>query len=101
MTERMRVFHGDPDRLALPDPALSPELLEFVEARYGLRVEEPRDLGGSFNLNLLADRHVIRVYGPWVTAARLRELQRVRRLLRGTPRSGCWPGCGPSVGCTR
>ncbi|MFX1412003.1 MAG: phosphotransferase enzyme family protein [Promethearchaeota archaeon] len=80
----MRVYHGDPTKLAAPKPALSLELLALVEKRYGLHVKTPRDLGGSFNLNVLVDGHVLRVYGPWVSAARLEELWRVRRMLRSS-----------------
>src|SRR5699024_10542362 len=79
-----RVFHGDPAKIALPDPELSSELLEFVAHRYGLVTERPVDLGGSFNLNVLVDEHVVRVYGPWVSTERLQELQRVREELRSS-----------------
>jgi len=78
----MRVYHGDPAKLAAPRPALTRGLLAFVAERYGLRVDSPRDLGGSFNLNVLVDGHVLRVYGPWVSGERLQALQRIRRTLR-------------------
>jgi Ser/Thr protein kinase RdoA (MazF antagonist) len=78
----MRVYHGDPAKLAAPRPAPSPELLQLVAERYGLRVDQPRDLGGSFNLNVLVDGHVVRAYGPWISAERLQELRRIRRTLR-------------------
>lgn len=83
----MRVFHGDPTKLAASRPALSPELLAVVAERYGLGVDTPRDLGGSFNLNVMVDRYVLRVYGPWVSAERVQELQRIRQTLerRGVP----------------
>jgi Ser/Thr protein kinase RdoA (MazF antagonist) len=63
---------------------LSPELLEAVRDCYGLgSLHGILDLGGSSNLNLLVDdgnlRYVVRVYRPYVTEARLRDLQLVRR----------------------
>lgn len=69
--------------------AISPRLLAALRDHYGLREgDRARDLGGSSNLNLLLtegrDRYVIRVYRPWVTAARLAAMQLVRRhLARG------------------
>jgi homoserine kinase type II len=59
--------------------------------RYGIHIgvgAQGQDLGGSSNLNLLVSdgshRYVLRVYRPWVTAARLADLQLVRRhLVRG------------------
>lgn len=77
------VFYGDPDLIAAPSPTLSPELLAFVAKRYGLTSDAPRELGGSFNLNVLVNGRVVRVYGPWVTPPRLVELQRIRETLRG------------------
>jgi len=79
----MHVYHGDPAKLAAPAPVLSSDLLAFIADRWGLRVNDPRDLGGSFTLNVLVDGHVVRVYGPWVSAERLQELQRIRRTLKG------------------
>ena len=67
----------------------SPALFHALADRYGIRGDDGvRDLGGSSNLNLLlADgwrRTVVRVYRPWVTAARLADIQRVRgELARG------------------
>ncbi len=63
---------------------LSPELLKAVCEGYGLgSVNGVVDLGGSSNLNVLVRagdlRYVVRVYRPHVTAARLRDLQLVRR----------------------
>jgi Ser/Thr protein kinase RdoA (MazF antagonist) len=83
----MRVYHGDPTKLAAPRPSLSAELVGFVAERYELHVDHPRDIGGSFNLNVLVEGHVVRVYGPWVSAERVQELQRIRRTLqaRGLP----------------
>lgn len=97
----MCVYHGDPSKLAAPRPALSPELLAFVEERYDLSVRTPRDLGGSFHLNLGVDGHVLRVYGPWVSAARLEEVQRVRRMLRarGFPIPDLRPAVDGSLWC--
>jgi Ser/Thr protein kinase RdoA (MazF antagonist) len=76
----------------------TPVLLAAVWAAYGLDGEAAsegsdgpgahgiRDLGGGFTLNLLAKRHgrhvVVRVYRPWVSVARLADLQRIRELLR-------------------
>jgi homoserine kinase type II len=65
---------------------LSPELLEVVRDRYGLgSLNGVADLGGSSNLNLLVQagnlRCVVRVYRPYVTEARLRDLQLARREL--------------------
>jgi hypothetical protein len=65
---------------------LSPELLEMVRDRYGLgSMNGVVDLGGSSSLNLLIQdrnlRYVVRVYRPYVTEARLRDLQFVRREL--------------------
>ena len=71
-------------------PALRAEasthLVEALRDRYGIAARErPVDLGGSSNLNLLvADesmRYVVRVYRPWVTSARLADMQLVRRKL--------------------
>ena len=78
----MRVFHGDPVKLAAPDPTLSPALLEFVAERYDLCIDAPRDLGGAFNLNVWVDNHVVRVYGPWVSAERGQALQQIRQTLK-------------------
>lgn len=81
------VFYGDPQRMAAPSPTLSPELLDFVAQRYGLSAITSVELGGSFNLNVLMDHQVVRVYGPWVSPERLSELQRIRDLVAhsGTP----------------
>lgn len=97
----MSLFQVDPARLGIPDPALSPELLDFVARRYALRVDAARDLGGHFNLNILVDRHVIRVYGPWVTEQRVRELQRIRRSLgeQGIPVPELVPAVDGSSWC--
>lgn len=53
---------------------------------YGIgRVSDVIDLGGSSSLNLLIgngdDRYVVRVYRPYVTAARLDAIHHVRRAL--------------------
>ncbi len=78
----LRVYHGDPVKLAAPDPVLTADLLAFVAERYGLPVGHPRRPGGGFNLNVLLDDHVLRVYGPWVSAERLTAIQGMRRTLR-------------------
>lgn len=77
---------------------LSPELLETVRGSYGLsKMSGGVDLGGSSNLNVRVQdgqlRYVVRVYRPYVTEARLRDLQLVRRELRaaGVPCSDALP----------
>jgi homoserine kinase type II len=65
----------------------SPDLVECVSRSYGLSDVRPvRDLGGSYNLNLLIESGsgplVIRAYGDWVTAERLTAVQDVREHLR-------------------
>jgi Ser/Thr protein kinase RdoA (MazF antagonist) len=65
---------------------VSPELLQTVRDRYGLgSVNGVVDLGGSSSLNLLIQdrnlRYVVRVYRPYVTEARLRDLRFARRKL--------------------
>jgi homoserine kinase type II len=67
---------------------VSSELLKALHREYGM-VSTGRDLGGSSNLNLLVHQEhepdgilcVARVYRPYVTAARLTDIQRVRREL--------------------
>jgi homoserine kinase type II len=64
----------------------SPGLFAVLRDEYGLGDgNRARDLGGSSNLNLLLSaaghRYVVRVYRPWVTTARLADMQRVRRHL--------------------
>lgn len=67
----------------------SPALFHVLRDRYGLRnYDGARDLGGSSNLNLLIAncrrRYVVRVYRPWITAARVADMQLVRgRLAHG------------------
>jgi homoserine kinase type II len=70
----------------------SDELLDMLESSYGIPgTSTMSDLGGSSNLNLLvvAGRRklVVRVYRPWVTPARLTDIQHTRRQLarRGVP----------------
>jgi len=65
---------------------LSPELLEVLRQQYAIvPVEEPTDLGGSSNLNLLVNdgrrKLVMRVYRPSVSVARLTDIQNARRQL--------------------
>src|SRR5436305_5826791 len=74
--------HGLRGSRATPSAAL----LEQLRACYGLdETKAAADLGGSSSLNLLVtragDRHVARVYRPYVTAARLGAIQRVRQVL--------------------
>lgn len=61
----------------------SPAVRELVRERYGIDApDQPRDLGGSCNLNVrIADR-VVRVYRPYVTPARLADINAVRAVLR-------------------
>ncbi|MDQ3513512.1 MAG: phosphotransferase [Chloroflexota bacterium] len=66
----------------------NPRLLDVLRERYGIGIAsqpDVKDLGGSSNLNLLvtdADgRYVVRVYRPWVTTARLADIQRARETL--------------------
>src|SRR5438477_4880977 len=67
----------------------TPELLAVASERFGLSGHgEPADVGG-INLNIhLPDAHgrghVLRVYAPWVTGARVRFIQETRSALRGT-----------------
>src|SRR4051794_4787392 len=73
--------------------AASPDLFDVLHDRYGIGGGEgakATDLGGSSNLNLLLSdtdddggqhRYVVRVYRPWVTTARLADMQLVRRRL--------------------
>src|SRR5579859_5447634 len=83
---------------------LSPELLACLRERYGLddtgdRPEGTRDLGGSSALNLLVTaggrRCVARIYRPYVSAARLEDIQRVRHVLTrgGVPCAEGVPTC--------
>jgi homoserine kinase type II len=81
-----------------PRATLSSELLEAIRDRYGLvRQNDLVDLGGSSNLNLLVHqenlRYVVRVYRPYLTQARLRDIQFVRRKLTtsGVPCPDIWP----------
>lgn len=64
----------------------SPALLAAVREQYGLGyMASAVDLGGSSNLNLLVcegeRRFVVRVYRPYVTAARLDAIHHVRHAL--------------------
>jgi homoserine kinase type II len=57
-----------------------------LRTHYGIESRpDTQDLGGSSNLNLLVadtdERYVVRVYRPWVTTARLAEIQRARGTL--------------------
>jgi homoserine kinase type II len=64
----------------------TPALLDLLRDHYGIDgPADVTDLGGSSNLNLLVTardaRYVARVYRPWVTAARLADIQRARRAI--------------------
>ena len=64
----------------------SPRLFAALRDQYGIPAGAARqDLGGSSNLNLLlsdgARHYVVRVYRPWVTEARLTDMQLARRRL--------------------
>lgn len=74
--------------LSEPRPSPSAELMEILAERYGLNLSAaPRDLGGSYSLNLLIDtspdRYVARVHGSQTGPARLESIQRARRFLAG------------------
>ncbi|MBO1003996.1 phosphotransferase enzyme family protein [Pseudogracilibacillus auburnensis] len=65
----------------------SVELLEAVRNSYGMQCSiDIADLGGSSNLNLLITDedscYVVRVYRPYVTEARLKDIQLARRKIR-------------------
>lgn len=61
----------------------SHELSQVLRERYGIDAEGATDLGGSTNLNLLiGGRWVARVYRPYVTPARLAEINRARAAIR-------------------
>lgn len=67
-------------------PMKSPELIDTIVRAYSLTPnDDPIDLGGSSNLNLLfSDRgilYVARVYRAWVTPQRLEGIQSVRTTL--------------------
>lgn len=98
----MRVYQGDPMKLACASPTLSNELLQFVERRYGLQVQKAVQLGGSWNLNVSVDNYVVRVYGPWVEFERLQEVQRVRQQLKrkGMPIPALKLACDGASICT-
>jgi Ser/Thr protein kinase RdoA (MazF antagonist) len=69
-----------------PRPVMNPELLHHVEQDYGIRItNEPKDLGGSRNLNLLVvagnSKYVLRVYRTWITSGRLAAIQTARQAL--------------------
>jgi Ser/Thr protein kinase RdoA (MazF antagonist) len=64
----------------------SPELLAAARAAYGIDwVDDPIDLGGSSALSLLVgagdERRVLKVYRPYVTAERLRDVHLARHAL--------------------
>jgi homoserine kinase type II len=66
----------------------SPALFDALRERYGIESRKAwKDLGGSSNLNLLVTDtisqrpYVVRVYRPWITEARLADMQFVRRRL--------------------
>ncbi len=76
----------------------SAELFEAVRRSYGMNgLEDSVDLGGSNTLNLLVtddhNRYVVRVYRPYVTEARLADIQRARQELNanGVPSSEVLP----------
>jgi Ser/Thr protein kinase RdoA (MazF antagonist) len=60
----------------------SPELFEAILQHYGIDAgNHAVDLGGSSSLNLLVGRHIVRVYRPYVTEARLGSIHHVRHEL--------------------
>ena len=75
-----RVIRGPESRAKL-----SPDLFDTLLSEYGIHAESALDIGGSSNLNLLVtdhhQRYIVRVYRPWVTSARVRDMQRARQHL--------------------
>ncbi|WP_274364875.1 phosphotransferase enzyme family protein [Paenibacillus thermotolerans] len=76
----------------------SEELFRAVADAYGIdRLESGIDLGGSSSLNLLVTdergRYVVRVYRPYVTEARLSDIQLARQMLNagGVPSAEALP----------
>lgn len=76
----------------------SAELYQAISRSYGIdHLAESVDLGGSSCLNLLVTddrgRRVVRVYRPYVSAARLRDVRRVREALKaaGVPSADTLP----------
>ncbi|HEX6509372.1 MAG TPA: phosphotransferase, partial [Chloroflexota bacterium] len=75
-----------PVDLTEPRPCLSKGLLALLSDRFGLSPSaEPKDLGGSFSLNVLVDtragRYVARAYGTQTEPPRLAAIQHARRHL--------------------
>lgn len=75
-----------PVDLTEPRPQISANVLKLLRDRYGLILSaEPKDLGGSFSLNIRvdtsADRYVARVHGTQTEPARLASIQHARRHL--------------------
>jgi len=75
-----------PVDLTEPRPVLSAEIMQVLRGCFGLDlVAPPKDLGGSFSLNVLietsAGRYVVRVHGTQTEPARLDSIQRARRHL--------------------
>lgn len=69
-----------------PRPTISPEIEGLLHDHYRLPpISTVKDLGGSFTLNLLLEtskgRYVARVHGSHTSAARLADIQLVRRIL--------------------
>lgn len=65
---------------------VSPALFDALADRYGIRGDQgAKDIGGSQNLNLLIagdpGNFVVRVYRPWITPARLADMQAARQHL--------------------
>lgn len=61
----------------------SPALFQVLRERYGIDADGAVDLGGSANLNLLIGRTwVARIYRPYVTPARLADINRARVAIR-------------------
>jgi homoserine kinase type II len=84
--------HANNDHVVARGPMsraqVSPELIDALRGAYGIQGSgEWKDLGGSSNLNLLVVQGptetplVVRVFRPWVTPARLADMQRARAQL--------------------
>lgn len=75
-----------PVDLTEPRPELSAEIMQVVSSSFELNpLTAPKDLGGSFSLNVLIEtsvgRYVVRVHGTQTEPTRLDAIQRARRYL--------------------
>lgn len=77
-----------------PRPVASKKVLDGIRSAYGMQFEDnPKDLGGSRNLNLLLNagnsKYVARIYRDWISSPRLEAIQMARQALNtgGVPSS--------------